>query len=271
MKNILFAAAALLLSVTSCLVKDEMYPYPAIGEISNTVAFDETDDVTVTAKVGAFVDIESVTIVYTAGSAKAATVKMTKGSGDEWTGVIPAQAVGTEVKYHVDATTKAGTVSSKEVSYTVGSAPINYAAIKLNELNGKDKFIELINTDAADVRITGINIQKDGKDVWTAPAYTMAAGERLVLYSEDVTADHPEVGEDFIFHSGLSAKKAVRVQLFNPSGESIDDFNLVECVKAATASYSRVPEGTGKWCFTDATPGAANSTDDSDPVEGLQE
>ena len=67
----------------------------------------------------------------------------------------------------------------------------------------------------------------------------------------------------------LSAKKAVRVELKDPVGNGLDDFNLVTVAKTAPASYSRVPDGSGNWFYTPATPGAKNSTDNSDPVTGL--
>ncbi len=65
-----------------------------------------------------------------------------------------------------------------------------------------------------------------------------------------------------IFHSGLSAKKNVRIQLFTPAGVSIDDFNLTNidandpAYIPAPASYSR--NADGKWYYADATPGAVN-------------
>lgn len=69
---------------------------------------------------------------------------------------------------------------------------------------------------------------------------------------------------------GLSAKKAVKVELFDPKGGSLDCFNLVNFVKKASASYSRVPDGTGAWYFTSATPAAKNANETADKVEGLE-
>ena len=270
MKKILFAFAAFL-CLTAC-VQDGMYPYAAISNITNTIAYNETEPVTVTAVATAFVDITEVNLVYTAGSAAEKSVKMT-GSGKVYTGTIPPQAMNTEVKYRVEATTEAGTVASGTATYTVGVIPIDFTPLKLNELNGKEKFIEIINTGNEAIPIKGIKVYKDTKDVWTGPDRELAPGAFLLLYSEDVVIEGGEQeGYDpaLVFTSGLSAKKPVRVQLADPVGASLDDFNLVECVKAASASYSRVPDGTGKWCHTPATPGAANDKNDSDPVEGLQ-
>lgn len=270
MKKILFSLAAFL-CLTAC-VEDGMYPYAAVSNLANTIAYDETEAVTVTATATAFVDITEVNIIYKAGSAAEKSVKMT-GSGSTYTGVIPAQPMNTEVKYRVEATTEAGTVASNTVSYTVGVIPIDFSPLKLNELNGNDKFIEIINTGKDAINLKGLHVLKDTKDVWTGPDRELAGGAVLLLYSEDVViAGGAKEGYDeaLVFTSGLSAKKAVRVELVDPKGGSLDDFNLVTCVKPAAASYSRVPDGTGKWCHTAATPDAKNATDNSDPVEGLQ-
>ena len=99
------------------------------------------------------------------------------------------------------------------------------------------------------------------------------AGAYLVLYSEDVVADHPDVPEALIFHSGLSAKKNVRIQLFTPAGVSIDDFNLTN-IDANDPAYIPAPgsyslNADGKWYYADATPGAAN-VDGENIVLGLE-
>ncbi len=95
-------------------------------------------------------------------------------------------------------------------------------------------------------------------------------GEFVLLYSTDVQADHAEHPDGYFFGSGLSAKKAVKVELFDPKGGSLDCFNLVNFVKKASASYSRVPDGTGAWYFTSATPAAKNANETADKVEGLE-
>lgn len=140
-------------------------------------------------------------------------------------------------------------------------APFGHSGLVLNELNGNDKFIELYNKSNEAISLNGVYLEKDGKNVWEAGDITLEAGAYLLLYSEDVIAtEHPEYeGSGLVFASGLSAKKAVRVQLFTPTGVSIDDFNLVNYSTSAPASYSRCPDGIGLWTYTQATPGAANA------------
>ncbi|MBR4802936.1 MAG: lamin tail domain-containing protein [Bacteroidales bacterium] len=270
MKKIFIAAFAMLFALSSC-VEDKLYPYPSIADISNTIAYNETDDVTVTATVTAFIDVQEVLLFFKAGGSAAQKVKMT-GSGNTFTGVIPAQPMGTEVVYYIEASTSGGTTTSNEGKYTVGVIPIDFTPLKVNELNGNDKFIEIINTGSAAINVKGIKILKDTKDVWTGPNRELPAGGFLLLYSEDVVVSggaHEGYDPELVFSSGLSAKKAVRVQLNDPVGNPLDDFNLVTVSKTAPASYSRVPDGTGNWFYTPGTPGAKNSTDNSDPVTGL--
>ena len=104
---------------------------------------------------------------------------------------------------------------------------------------------------------------------------TVEAGGYLVLYSIDIYADHEGLDSIYFFHSGLSNKKNVRIQLFTPAGESIDDFNLTNIdlngeaygTIEAPASYSL--NADGKWYYAAATPGAVN-VEGTDLVLGLE-
>lgn len=268
MKKFIFTLIAAAVGLTAC-VEDPIYNMASVSNLKNTVAYNEDDAVTVTAEVTALVPVLEANLIYKAGSAAEKREKMT-ASGKTWTGQIPAQPLGTEVKYSVEAVTDGGTVRSTEVSYKVGDVPINYSGLVLNELNGNNKFIELFNKGTEDIRIKGVTIQKDEKLVWTAGSVILKPGAYLLLYSVDVKADHPDHDPDCFFDSGLSAKKAVKVELFDPKGASLDKFNLVNFKMTAPASYSRVPNGTGGWFFTDATPAAVNASDNSTPVQGLE-
>ena len=172
---------------------------------------------------------------------------------------------------NAESTTLVDGLADPEIDEDNGDAtPVDYSGLALNELNGNDKFIELYNKGTEAIALKGVYIEKDGKNVWKAGDKTLAAGGYLLLYSEDVVTEHPEYeGSGLVFSSGLSAKKEVRVQLFTPTGVSIDDFNLVNYTTPAPASYSRCPDGTGAWTYADATPGAANAQSTS-YVDGLE-
>ena len=277
MKKIMFVALALLMGLASC-VKDKQYPGITISNVSYTpTAVQAEDDVTVTATITSFNEFTA-KLVYTVADAQPVEIAMTGGvERDIYSAVIPAQPDGTTVSFYVVAE---GTLvaQSPAMEYTVGAVAIDYTVLRLNELNGNDKFIEIYNTGADAINLNGVYIEKDGTQNWLADnTVKIDAGGYLLLYSEDVQADMPDYPESLIFHSGLSAKKNVRIQLFTPAGISIDDFNLTDiglngeaygyAGNQAPASYSR--NADGNWYYSDATPGAAN-IDGQNIVLGLE-
>lgn len=260
MKKIMFVALALLMGLASC-VKDKQYPGINIANVSYApTAVQATDDVTVTATITSFKDFTAKLVYVINEESKELAMSAAE---DVYTAVIPAQPDGTKVSFCVQAMNGEVTAVSPTMEYEVGAVAIDYSVLRLNELNGNDKFIEIYNAGADAINLNGVYIEKDGAQNWIGDnTVKIDAGAYLVLYSEDVVADHPEVPEALIFHSGLSAKKNVRIQLFTPAGVSIDDFNLTNidandpAYIPAPASYSR--NADGKWYYADATPGAAN-------------
>ena len=263
MKKIMFVALALLMGLASC-VKDKQYPGINISNVSYTpTAVQEGDDVTVTATITSFKEFTAKLVYATEEASKAIELTMTAGADNLYTAVIPAQADGTKVNFHIEAMNGEATAVSPDMEYVVGAVAIDYSVLRLNELNGNDKFIEIYNTGAEAINMNGVYIEKDGTQNWLADnTVKIEAGGYLLLYSEDVQADMPEYPESLIFHSGLSAKKNVHIQLFTPAGVSIDDFNLTNidandpAYIPAPASYSR--NADGNWYYADATPGAMN-------------
>ena len=260
MKKIMFVALALLVGLASC-VKDKQYAGINISNVSYTpTAVQAADDVTVTATITCFKDFTA-KLVYTIGDENK-ELAMT-ATEDVYSAVIPAQPDGTKVSFYVQAMNGEFTAVSPAMEYEVGAVAVDYTVLRLNELNGNDKFIEIYNAGAEAINLNGVYIEKDGTQNWLADnTVKIEAGSYLLLYSEDVVADHPEYPESLIFHSGLSAKKNVRIQLFTPAGVSIDDFNLTNidandpAYIPAPASYSR--NADGKWYYADATPGEEN-------------
>ena len=271
----MFVALALLMGLASC-VKDKQYPGINISNVSyNPTAVTEYTDVTVTATITSFKAVTAK--LYYVSAEEPMPVVMTEAEG-VFTGVIPAQPNGTVVKFYVEAENDEMTVRSSDYEYEVGAVAIDYSVLRLNELNGNDKFIEIFNAGTEAINLNGVYIEKDDAQNWVADnTVTVEAGGYLLLYSEDVIADHEGYPESLIFHSGLSAKKNVRIQLFTPAGVSIDDFNLTNidlngeaygyAGNQAPASYGR--NADGNWYYADATPGAAN-VDGVNPVLGLE-
>ena len=263
MKKIMFVALALLMGLASC-VKDKQYPGINIANVSYApTAVQATDDVTVTATITSFKDFTAKLVYSTDEANKAEELGMVAGENNLYTAVIPAQPDGTKVSFYVQAMNGEVTAVSPTMEYEVGAVAIDYSKLRLNELNGNDKFIEIYNAGADAINLNGVYIEKDGTQNWLADnTVKIDAGGYVLLYSEDVQAGMPDYPESLIFHSGLSSKKNVRIQLFTPAGVSIDDFNLTNidandpAYIPAPASYSR--NADGKWYYADATPGAVN-------------
>ena len=280
MKKILFAALALIVVMASC-VKDPQYPGVTISNVSYTPTAVQADvPTTVTATITSFNPFTA-KLFYTVDDAEAAELAMIgEAEKDVYSAVIPGQADGAKVNFYIKAE---GTLvaTSPAMEYVVGAVAIDYSALRLNELNGNDKFIELYNAGVEPLFLNGVYIEKDGAQNWVADnTVSIEAGGYLLLYSEDVTAEgaaQAGYAESLTFHSGLSAKKNVRIQLFTPAGESIDDFNLVNIEyngeaygynnNQAPASYSR--NADGEWYYADATPGVEN-VDGENLVLGLE-
>ena len=276
MKKIMFVAMALLLGLASC-VKDKQYGGITISNLSYTpTAVTEFSDVTVSATITSFKAVTA-NLHYVIGEEESSPLPMNEAGG-VYTAVIPAQPNGTVVTFWVEAENEECKETSQTMEYEVGAVAVDYSVLRLNELNGHDKFIEIYNEGMEALNLNGVYIVKDGDNQnWTGTSgVVIEAGGYLVLYSEDVIdPNDPQVGEAYIFHSGLSAKKNVRIQLFTPAGESIDDFNLTNIdlngeaygSVEAPASYSR--NADGEWYYADATPGAVN-VDGTNIVLGLE-
>ena len=155
----------------------------------------------------------------------------------------------------------------------------DYTMLVLNELNGTEKFIELYNMGDLDLPLDGLYIEKDDKEtpIWVSDnTIVVPAHGYVVLYSEDVAPDHPEImGTNYVFNAGLSSKKALRIALFLADGTQLNIFTRCRVggswgeamSNVAPLSYARTPDG-GDWKLANSTPGAANPpTGDDIPQE----
>jgi len=262
MKKILaFALVALTLFATSC-VKDKKFSGVTFDKIENTIPMIQTETAEVTAELSALVEIKGATLFYKGGTGEYQSTPMIPANGG-YKGTIPGFAKDVEVSFYIAAETDVIT-NSKVMTYTVGKKPIDYTGLVLNELNGNDKFIEIYNGAAKEIFIGGVTMFKDGgaSSTWVAPDEYLAAGAYLLLYSEDVTkSGEAQEGypEKYTFHSGLSAKKSVRIHITKPDGITIiDDFNLDNSGGTKySGSFGR--NADGEWYHqTTKTPKAVN-------------
>lgn len=147
-------------------------------------------------------------------------------------------------------------------------------AITLNELDGNEKFIELYNNSAEVLDISGYSLRKDeSKIIYEAPSGTTIAPHGFLL----LKGNAPDYSEGFT--SGLSADKAVCVELLDNAGETIDTFRNPPADAAGTwqdsgtynsktgkRSFARYPDGIGAWFLAESTPAMANASG-SEPVD----
>ena len=185
-------ALALVFGLVSC-VKDKPYPGITISNVSYSPTAVQADQpVTVTATISSFNDFTA-KVVYKLNSSEK-EVAMTAGT--TYTAVIPGYPDGTTISFYIEASNDDVTMKSDVKEYTVGAVQIDYTVLRLNELNGNDKFIEIYNTGSDAINLAGVNIEKDGAQKWAGTSdINIEAGGYVVLYSVDVQGDHPELPE----------------------------------------------------------------------------
>ena len=272
MKKIVLLSTAALLAFTDC-VKDEMYKGPSTIEkvVFTPEAPTSISDVTVTATVTGLQKVTSAILKYNG------TDVAMSGSGESYSATIPAQPDGTNVEFTVTVKNEAGfETTSDKFSYKVGDPATDWSKLKLNEVYGagadEEKFFELYNAGDYPIKLNGVTINKDEELTWTGidGEVVPAKGFFAIVGAKGTT----ERG----FSSGFSAKKAVLIELFDNKGNLVDRFQRGEKGDAWGASlpnnkgsWSRIPDGTGKWMITETfTPNAANSTAGTDDPDVKQ-
>lgn len=273
MKKILLLSAALI-ALFGC-VEDKMFEGPSsIDKVAFTPeAPTSIAPVNVTATVSGLQAVTSATINYNGTSAQM------NGSGSQFTATIPAMADGTDVSFTVSVTNEAGfTTTSDKFTYKVGDPAPDWTKLKLNEVYGagadEEKFFELYNASDFPIKLTGVTINKDEELTWTGidGEVVPAKGYFAIVGGKGTTARG--------FKSGFSAKKSVLLELFDNKGNKIDTFQRGDkddsgkwgaSITPYNGSWSRIPDGTGKWMQTEKfTPGAANSTSGTDDPDVKQ-
>ena len=264
MKKIFLLSTVALFALTGC-VKDEMYKGPSTIEkvVFSPEAPTSLTPVEVTATVSGIQKVTAATLKY-----NGTDVTMT-GSGATYKATIPAQADGTNVEFTVTVTNEAGfTTTSDKYSYKVGDPATDWSKLKLNEVYGagadEEKFFELYNDSEFPIKLTGVTIHKDEGLCWTGidGEVVPPKGFFAIIGAKGTT----ERG----FSSGFSAKKSVRIDLYDNKGTLIDFFQRGEKMDTGEwgaslgnnkGSWSRIPDGSGKWMITETfTPGEKNST-----------
>lgn len=276
MKKIQLAFMLLAVVLLASCVKDNVYEGPSKIEAvtMSPEAPTSFDDIVITATVSGLQAVKSATLNYKAGT-NSGSIPMT-GSGSTWTGTIPAQPDGTKVTYTVTVVNEAGfTAVSPEKDFTVGDKPSDFTKLVLNELYGAadadaEKFIELYNNGDDPIKLKDVVIKKDEEETWRGLDGEVIMGHSFftIVGAKNTTPRG--------FSSGFSSKKSVLVEIYDPNNNLIDRFQRGEKEDAwgnqslakVSGSWSRCPNGTGKFMITDTpTLGGKNpDTGTEDPT-----
>jgi len=189
-------------------------------------------------------------------------------AGGSYSATIPAQAIGTKVDYSIVARNSAGGAATVSDNYTVidaTGAPVDYTKLKINEVNGVDKWFEIYNTGTATISLDGVK------------AYYNSGSSYNLTWTGSATDNIPGGGwfstKGTTLGTGLSANNAnVKLQLRAPDGTTVlDTYQKPDGFEATTAGYpqlrdkahARIPDGTGDWYYTadgTGTSGVTNGT-----------
>ena len=239
------------------------------AKVNAATAVSVTAAVTVTTST-----ISSVVLSWTKDGVPQTDINMTKnGSAYTTSSSIPGQSAGTYVTYRVIAKNNLNEISmSAEQGYAAG---VDYTKLKLNEVSGvgadSEKFYELYNTGSASIPLAGCQIfynansasggafpPNDNRLTWTGSvSQVIGAGQFYSLIGRDAPGS---------FTTGLTDGRILIITLMDPDGNEID-----HCIRAADTgtfaitkkSFSRIPNGTGPFFFTEPTPDATNGTSTS--------
>ena len=160
------------------------------------------------------------------------------------------------------------------ISFDNDVSGIDYSKLKLNEVSGVGndaaKFYELINIGDVDIPLVGCQIIYNAAPnnigdqfppdreqlTWTGSATQIAeAGKLFSLIGRNNQGS---------FTTGLTAARILIITLKDPAGNVID-----KCIRAKDTdeyeindkSFSRIPDGTGPFYFTNPTPDEFNGSD----------
>ena len=276
MKKIQLAFMLLAVVLLASCVKDNVYEGPSKIEAvtMSPEAPTSFDDIVVTVTVSGLQAVKTATLNYKAG-ATSGSLPMA-GNGNTYTATIPAQPDGTKVTYTVTIENEAGyTTVSPEKEFTVGDKPSDFTKLVLNELygaadNDADKFIELYNNGDDPIKLKDVVIKKDEEETWKGLEGEVIMGHSFftIVGAKGTTPRG--------FSSGFSSKKSVLVEIYDPNNNLVDRFQRGEKEDAwgnqslakVSGSWSRCPNGRGKFMITDTpTLGAKNpDTGTEDPT-----
>lgn len=143
----------------------------------------------------------------------------------------------------------------------------DYTKLIINEVYASaavdlDKFVEFYNTGEEEISMEGVVIKRTDENGETAEVWLGLATEKVPAKGFFVIQGTKNSGEHSL-SSGLSAKKGVKLEVFDPDGNSVASVQHgiltgATATNIQTGVWARIPDG-GAWKnVTNPTAGAAN-------------
>lgn len=250
--------------------------------------------VQVTAQAGNEVDIAKMTLHYAVGATGLFSPLNMYDDGQHGDGIsgdlvfgaeIPPQAVGTLVRFYVEARaddgvgTMAFAPSGAEhnvITFTVQIPVADSTPVVINELMAAneetiqdpqgeyDDWIELLNISNKKVNLSGMYLSDspDNPRKWKFPKKTkIAPGEYLLIWADEDGSDEPGLHANFKLSTS-----GERIMLINSDkkGNTLLD-SVVFKKQKKDVSYGRKPDGKGSFRFMkNPSPGQKNGSSKSD-------
>ena len=281
MKTIKLLFVALLAVAMTACVEDKVYEGPnTIEAVSiNPDAPTSFDEVVVTAKVSGLLNVTKAVLRYSINDDFVEEINMT-GDGKTFTATIPAQEDGDKVNFSVIITNEAGYTSTVDKDYTVGDKPSDFTKLVINEVfgagNDNEKYLELYNHGEDPIKLKGVVIRKDEADnVWVGEEgeVIMGHGYFCIVGAKGVLGEGGSGPNPRPMTKGLSAKKNVLMEVYDPNGNLVTKFqrgikgdegwgngssynglSYTENKK----TWSRCPNGSGNFMIAEKSLGAKN-------------
>lgn len=147
--------------------------------------------------------------------------------------------------------------------------PVKYTDLILNEINGtgedSEKYVEIYNKGTEAISLLDVTLEYNGDVTWSGAATDVIQPSGYFVVLGTKKADNA----GSMMSKGLSAGKYITVGLYDPKGTELDLFQRGDGSGDSVADgeiegmdYSRMPNATGGWYYTDAagTRGADNGT-----------
>jgi len=266
---------------------------PSITNVTRTPQSPtELDSVVISATITtAEGTITTVTLNWSLDSVAQTAITMTPGSNNVYSATIPKQAIGVKVVYAIVAANSVGGQTTDQGNYTVRNSADtrDYTALRVNEISGEHKYVEIYNSGAEAINLEGVKLQRNGGPtggsewVGTASDVIPAGAYRLFLFNSYTPNASAYSGTSTLVDkstnlstyaeylgtvsSGISDQQILKVAIVAPNGTEVSVFirgddplpawgTSTSVTRVQTHSYSRMADGT--WAYAVPTPGAAN-------------